>query len=171
MTVQLLTRRSLVVAGAVAALVIGAASIQVAAAWTAAGAPLNEPPASLSSLQATLDQERARSAALEDQLRILESASADLEAALESAQGQVATDTASAGELRASLDAAKRKLAQLEAALASAASARLAPASGTVQGVGDNPGEEAGDREDGEDEEDEGDHEDEPDEPDEPSDG
>ena len=64
MTLQLLTRRALVVAGVVVSLVVGAASIQAAAAWTAASAPLNDPPASLASLQASLEQERARSLAL-----------------------------------------------------------------------------------------------------------
>jgi len=81
MTLQLLIRRTLVVAGVAAALMLGAISIQAAAAWTAAAAPLNDPPASLNSIQAALDTERARSAALETQLQTLESASADLAAA------------------------------------------------------------------------------------------
>jgi chromosome segregation ATPase len=158
MTVQLLTRRSLVVAGAVAALVVGAASIRVAAAWSAASAPLNDPPASLASVQASLDQERARSAALDEQLRILEGASSDLAAALESAQGQVATDAASAEELRTSLAAAKDKLARLEAALAGAARARAATSTTTVWGRADQE-----DREDEEEDREDEDHEDEPD--------
>jgi chromosome segregation ATPase len=119
MTLQLLTRRSLVVAGVVASLVVGAASIQAAAAWTAASAPLNDPPASLASIQASLEHERARSLALEEQLRTLDGASADLAAALEAAAGQVEIDTATADELRTSLAAAKKKLAQLEASLES----------------------------------------------------
>ena len=124
MTLQLLVRRALVVAGVAAALMLGGVSIQLAAAWTAAAAPLNDPPASLASIQADLETERARSAALEEQLRTLETASADLAAALEAAKGQVASDTATAEELRASLAAAKEKLTKLEAALARAAAAR-----------------------------------------------
>ena len=137
MTVQLITRRSLVVAGAVAALVVGAASIQVAAAWTAATAPLNDPPASLASLQASLDGERARSDSLDKQLQILAGASADLARTLDAAQGQVASDAANAEQLRASLAAAKDKLARLEGALANAAQARGATTSPIAQGADD----------------------------------
>jgi DNA repair exonuclease SbcCD ATPase subunit len=140
MTVQLLTRRSLVIAGAVAALVIGAASIRVAAAWTAASSPLNDPPASLTSLQASLDGERGRSDALDEQLRVLESASADLAAALDSAQGQVAADTESAEQLRASLAGAKQKLARLEATLADAARTRAATTITVTGGMEDGAG-------------------------------
>ena len=118
MMLKLLVRRALVVAGVAAAIVVGGASIQAAAAWTAATAPLNDPPASLTSIQASLDQEQARSAALEEQLRTLEAASADLAAPPDSAKGQVASDTATAEGLRASPSAAQTKLAQLDAALA-----------------------------------------------------
>lgn len=134
MTLQLLVRRAVVVAGVAAALMLGAVSIQLAASWTAAAAPLNDPPASLASIQAALDRERTRSAALEEQLRVLEGASADLAAALEAANGQVATDTATAEELRASLAAAQAKLATLEAALANAAAARGSTPATTTAG-------------------------------------
>ena len=160
MTVHLITRRSLVVAGAVAALVVGAASIQVAAAWTAAAAPLNDPPASLASLQASLDGERARSDALDEQLRILAGASADLARTLDAAQGQVAANSANAEQLRASLAAAKEKLARLEGALANAAQARGATTATIVQ-VADDGVASAGVGEDHEDEH----HEGEPDRP------
>ena len=139
MTLQLLTRRSLVVAGVVASLVVGAASIQAAAAWTAASAPLNDPPASLASIQASLEHERARSLALEEQLRTLDGASADLAAALEAAAGQVEIDTATAEELRTSLAAAKKKLAQLEASLARAAAARVAATTTVTSDAGPTP--------------------------------
>jgi hypothetical protein len=132
MTLQLLIRRALVVAGVAASLVVGAASIQTAAAWTAASAPLNDPPASLASIQTSLELERARSLALEEQLRTLEGASADLAAALDTATGQVEIDKATAEGLRDSLAAAKQKLARLEAALAKAAAARPAAASVTT---------------------------------------
>jgi hypothetical protein len=58
------------------------------------------------------------------QLQTLESASADLAAALEAARGQVTADTATAEGLRASLAAAQDKLAKLEATLAQAAATR-----------------------------------------------
>lgn len=124
MTLQLLVRRALVVAGVATALILGTVSIQAAASWTAAAAPLNDPPASLSSIQAALDVERTRSAALEEQLRTLEGASAELAAALEAAKGQVTADTATAEGLRATLADAQAKLAKLEAALTQAAASR-----------------------------------------------
>lgn len=139
MTLQLLIRRSLVVAGVVVSLVVGAASIQAAAAWTAASAPLNDPPASLASIQTSLEQERARSLALEEQLRTLEGASADLAAALDTATGQVEIDKATAEGLRNSLAAAKAKLARLEAALAKAAAARPAAAAAVTTVAGPTP--------------------------------
>lgn len=139
MTVQLLARRSLVVAGVIASLVVGAASIQAAAAWTAASAPLNDPPASLASIQTSLEQERAHSVALEEQLRTLEGASSDLATALEAATGQVEIDAATAEELRISLAAAKEKLARLEAALAKAAAARAATTMTTTTVAGPTP--------------------------------
>jgi chromosome segregation ATPase len=139
MTLQLLTRRALVVAGVVVSLVVGAASIQAAAAWTAASAPLNDPPASLASLQASLEQERARSLALEEQLQTLEGASADLAAALDTASGQVELDRATADGLRSSLAAAKQKLARLEAALAKAAANRPAAVTTATTVAGPTP--------------------------------
>jgi septal ring factor EnvC (AmiA/AmiB activator) len=154
MTVRLLARRSLVVAGVIASLIVGAASIQAAAAWTAASAPLNDPPASLASIQSSLELERARSLALEEQLRTLEGASSDLAAALETATGQVETDTATADELRNSLAAAKGKLAQLEAALARAAAARVVTTTTSANIAGPTPephGEEDHEKEGGDD--------------------
>jgi len=139
MTLNLLIRRSVVVAGVVASLVVGAASIQAAAMWTAASAPLNDPPASLASIQTSLEQERARSLALEEQLRTLEGASADLAAALDTATGQVEIDKATAEGLRNSLAAAKAKLARLEAALAKAAAARPAAAAAVTTVAGPTP--------------------------------
>jgi chromosome segregation ATPase len=139
MTFKLLVRRAVVVAGVAAALMLGGLSIQLAAAWTAAAAPLNDPPASLVSIQADLDTERARSAALEEQLRTLEAASADLGAALDAAKGQVASDTATAEELRASLAAAQDKLAKLEAALAKASAARTTTTTTTSAGPTPEP--------------------------------
>lgn len=145
MTLALLTRRSLVIIGVVAALVLGATSIRLAAAWTADAAPLEVAPATLSSLQSALHQEQTRSAALEEQLKSIEGAASDLSAALTTAQGQVVTDTQTADALKADLAAARTKLAALEAQLARAAAAAAAAArtvtttSGTTGGPAQEP--------------------------------
>lgn len=55
-------RRSVTLAGAVAALILGFAAIQAAAAWSASAAPLAASPASAKSIEARLLDEQARSA-------------------------------------------------------------------------------------------------------------
>lgn len=151
MTFRLLLRRNLVIAGVVASLVVGGATIRAASIWTAAAAPLNDPPVSLNSIEDALAAEQARSAALEEQLMALTDASTQLADALEAAQGQLATDAATAEELRAALAAAQDKLAKLEASIA-AARARITSTVSAPAGGGE---------EDHEDEDEE--HEDEPD--------
>ncbi len=131
MNLALVIRRNLVVAGVVASLVLGAATVRAAALWTAASAPLEQPPAALASIRQALDQERARSAAIEQQLADLSKASDDLAAALAAAPAQVTSDSSTASGLRTSLLAAQAKLAQLEAALKAAQAAQAArPSSG-----------------------------------------
>jgi chromosome segregation ATPase len=114
--------RRLVVTLAVAgSLLVAGLTIRAASLWAADQAPLTVAPVSVDSVQTALEQERTRSAALEAQLRDLESSAADLTAALQAAQDQVGADEATAQDLRASLTAAKEKLAKLEAALKAAA--------------------------------------------------
>jgi septal ring factor EnvC (AmiA/AmiB activator) len=125
MNLALMIRRNLVIVGVVSALVLGVATVRAAAVWTAASAPLEEPPAALSSMRDALAQEKERSAALEQQLTDLTQASNDLAAALTAARTQVATDSQTADTLRASLAAAQQKLAKLEAALKAAQSAKV----------------------------------------------
>lgn len=126
---NLFLRRAIVVVAVTTALVGGAASIRAAGLWTAASAPLGVAPASLTSINSSLAAERDRSAALEEQLRSISTAAAELQAALTAAQDQVATDSATAETLRADLDAAKKKLAKLEASLRAAARAKVPPTS------------------------------------------
>lgn len=126
MNLALVIRRNLVVAGVVASLVLGGATVRAAALWTAASAPLEQPPAALSSIKHALEEERSRSAALERQLTDLTKASEDLSAALSAAQAQVNTDSSTAEVLRASLATAQAKLVQLEATLKAAESAHAA---------------------------------------------
>jgi septal ring factor EnvC (AmiA/AmiB activator) len=124
MTLALGIRRSLVIVGVAAALVLGALSIRLAANWTAAAAPLAVPPASLTSIKAALAAEQQRSAALQTQLKNLESASGDLTAALAAAREKIAADAGTAATLRTDLATAQAKLNALQAALAKAAATR-----------------------------------------------
>ncbi len=131
MTIPLFARRSLVVIGVIASLAVGASAIQAAGEWTAADAPLQIAPASITSIQAALAGEQERSAALEEQLATLQTATSELDAALTAAQSQVETDARSAAALRADLEAALAKLKTVKAALAKAAKAASAASSGS----------------------------------------
>jgi chromosome segregation ATPase len=121
------------VASVIAALVLGFGSIRAAAAWTAASAPLTVAPVSVSTLQSRLMDERNRSAALEQQLRALESQSTELASALEAANARIEADASRAKDLAAQLKTARQRLAKLAATIASAErAARARVASATV---------------------------------------
>lgn len=122
-------RRTMTAAGAVAAIVIGFAAIQAAAAWAANAAPLMVTPLSATSIEARLVDEQARSAALEAQLTDLADNSRRLAAALETAQAQIDTDAQHAAALEQDLQDAKRKLAALKRSI------RLASNQSTVVGT------------------------------------
>jgi DNA repair exonuclease SbcCD ATPase subunit len=111
------------VGGVLLSLALGAATIQAAAAWTAAASPLADKPPSVESLRASLEAAQARSSALQRQLDELNSGSAELTAALEAARERIASDATQAQELRSSLKAAKTKLAALERSIQLARSA------------------------------------------------
>ena len=114
-------RRLLVTVVVAGSLLVAGLTVRAASLWAATQAPLSIAPVSVESVQQSLDQERARSAALEAQLRELESSSTDLTAALQAAQDRVGADEATAVDLRSSLTAAQDKLTKLEAALKAAA--------------------------------------------------
>jgi len=114
-------RRVAVIFGVVASLAFAGATIRAASMWTSSQAPLSVAPASVESVQRALEQERARSQALEAQLATLQSTTGELSAALAAARDRLGTDQSTADGLRASLDAAQAKLAKLEAALKAAA--------------------------------------------------
>ena len=107
-------RRSLTLAGALAAIVLGFAAIQAAAAWTADAAPLVVSPTSAKTLEARLVDEQTRSAALETRLGELTGNADQLSAALEAAQRQIKTDNVHAAGLAKDLKAAAKKLATLQ---------------------------------------------------------
>lgn len=114
-------RRLLVTMGVAGSLLVAGLTIRAASLWAADQAPLTVAPVSVDSVQQALEQERSRSAALEAQLKELESSGADLTTALQAAQDRVGADEQTATDLRASLTAAQDKLAKLEAALKAAA--------------------------------------------------
>jgi peptidoglycan hydrolase CwlO-like protein len=114
-------RRVLVTTGVVLSILVGALTIQAAGAWTAESAPLTVAPISAADIQARLDDERARSAALEQQIARLDSQSTALAQALTTARDRMVTDTSTAGALQAKLDAAQKRLVALNKALKAAA--------------------------------------------------
>lgn len=123
MSVPTRLRHPIVILGVALSLLAGMATIQAAAAWTAASSPLVDKPPSVEALEASLANEQARSADLLTRLEALTTGSADLAAALETARDQIAADAAHAAELQASLDAAKSRLAALEQSIQQARTA------------------------------------------------
>lgn len=124
---SLRVRRSLTVAGAVAALVLGFGAIQAAAAWTASAAPLSVAPTSVRAIESKLADERARSTELQAQLTELGGSTSEMTVALEAAQARIDAGTKHAKDLETDLKAARKKLAALERSIrqsARAASAR-----------------------------------------------
>ena len=141
-------RRAFVVAGVAASLVIGLASIRIAAHLTAAAAPPSAPPVSIEELRSALAAEQARAGALQQQLEELLGVTGQLSAALDTTGEQVSVDGLTADQLRDRLKAAEAKLAtvtelleQAEARLAQlqAAAAEQAAADGGTSGGGAGP--------------------------------
>lgn len=120
MTSAIVARRIVTTVAFVIVLALSAGAIRIAAAWTAASAPLTAAPASVAVLQAALEDERARAAALTQQLEALDSRSQDLAAALGQAQGRISADAAHARDLNEGLASAKARLTKLETTLARA---------------------------------------------------
>jgi len=123
MTIRI--RRTLVIGGVVLSLLVGVASIRLAAQLTAAAAPPPAPPVSIAELQAQLGAEQARAAALQRELDELTGLSGTLTSALNSTEDQVTADGLTAQELRERLAAAEARLAKVTSLLKGATS-RLA---------------------------------------------
>ena len=134
---KLLIRRTVVVVGVAASLLLGVVSIRAAAAWTAASAPLEAAPVSVASVTDQLAREQARSAELQAQLDDLVARSTELTQVLEAAQARIATDASTAKGMRARLAAAEKKLAILTASLKAraAAAGAVAPTAVTPTAV------------------------------------
>lgn len=119
-TKRLALRRLATAVGVVAVMGLGLGSIKAASVWTAASAPLSVAPVSVTTLQASLADEHARSQALTQHLHELDARSQDLETALTRANDRIAGDTTHAADLEKQLAAAAKKLDKLETAIANA---------------------------------------------------
>lgn len=119
----IVVRRSTTLVAVVLVVALAFLAIRVAAAWTASAAPLEVAPVSVETLRAQLDAERTHSAQLSSELRRLMSQSAELNAALDSADTQIANEADHAGELSKDLAAAKKKLRSLEKSIRAARAA------------------------------------------------
>lgn len=135
MSISVRLRRPFVVLGVVLSILVGAATIRAAAAWTAENSPLVERAPSVQGLEAALAVERARSVALRTQLDELTTGSADLSAALDVARDRIEADAAQAAELQASLETARTKLAVLEASIREARVSSAATAAAPTAGA------------------------------------
>jgi len=133
---SLRVRRSLTLAGAVAAVILGLAAIQAAAAWTASAAPLAVTPTSVTSIETKLLEEQARSKDLEAQLRSITGQTDEMTAALQAAQERIVADARQADDLAKDLAAATKKLKALEASIRKAAATRTKTAVATTSGGG-----------------------------------
>lgn len=120
MTAALAARRVTVLGGLAIVFLLVVAAIRLAAAWTAAAAPLTVAPVSATQLTADLADERARGDALVSQLDALDARSQDLAVALGQARDRIAADAAHAADLKDRLATTKARLAKLEAQLARA---------------------------------------------------
>ena len=130
-------RRTLTIAIAIVALVLGFVAIRAASAWTVSAAPLVASPAVGGDHRGPAGRGAAAvGRALGDQLVALTRQTEDMTAALEAAQGRIEADAQHANQLVTDLAAAKLRLKTLEksirqAAAAAARSQKAAPATTT----------------------------------------
>jgi hypothetical protein len=125
-------RRWLVAGGVVLSLLLGALSIEAAAAWARASAPPAAPAITVESLQAQLAAEHVRSAALLEQLTAIGRQSRELADGLAAARERIGTDLAAADAMRAELAAAKKQLADLKRQMAAARAASVSASAGSA---------------------------------------
>lgn len=119
-----LARRAAVLAATGAVIVVAVVSVQLAAEWRAAEAPLDAAPVGLTTIDDQYAIETERAADLEAQMAGVARQVSDLQAALITASGSVAGDADSATRLQDKLSSAKDKLTAIQKQL-KAAQARL----------------------------------------------
>ena len=131
-TVKVVARRAAVTVGVLGSLGLGAATIDAAAQWTAAAAPMPAPPVSAASLASQLANEQARGSDLQSRLRAAIAQASQVQAALDAANARIVADGSTAQALRTQIAAAQKKLAALNAQAAAAAASLKAAAQRTV---------------------------------------
>jgi chromosome segregation ATPase len=157
-TLVRLARRAAVIAGTIAVIGVAVGTVQVAADWRAASAPLDTAPVSLTSIEQDYAIERERADDLAAQMDGVAGQISSLQAALIAANGSVTGDTEAATDLGEQLAAAKAKLTSIQKQLKGAqerlealnqAAARQAAANRagarSTTGGGDDDGEEEDD--------------------------
>ena len=118
-------RRTLTLALAVAALLLGFAAIRAASAWTAEAAPLVVSPTAAADIQAKLAAEQARTLDLEAQISTMSGQADELTTALRAAQDRIVSDGGHADQHAADLAAANARLKKLEAAIKAASAQKI----------------------------------------------
>ncbi len=113
-TLERIVRRVAVIAGTVAVIGVAVGTVQVAADWRAASAPLDAAPVSMSSIEQDYAIETERADDLAAQMDGVAKQISTLQAALITANGSIAGDTASAHDLQDQLAAAKVKLTTIQ---------------------------------------------------------
>ncbi|HYO42607.1 MAG TPA: hypothetical protein VES19_05345 [Candidatus Limnocylindrales bacterium] len=119
-TLMRLVRRAVVVAGTVAVIGVAVGTVQVAADWRAAAAPLDTAPVSLTTIEQEYATENERADDLAAQMDGVATQISTLQAALITANGSIAGDTANATDLQKQLAAAKDKLTSIQKQLGAA---------------------------------------------------
>ena len=119
-----LARRAAVIVGAIAVIGVAVGTVQLAAEWRAASAPLDAAPVSMSTIEQDYAIENERADDLATQMDGVARQISTLQSALITANGSIAGDTDSATALQDELAAAKTKLTSIQKQL-KGAQARL----------------------------------------------
>jgi chromosome segregation ATPase len=119
-----IARRAVVLGATIAVLSVGVVTVQAAAQWRAASAPIDAAPAAMTTIGGDLATESERAAALAGQVDDVAQQLTTLKAALTAANEAMAGDAESAAALQADMDGAISKLVKLQGQL-KGAQARL----------------------------------------------
>ncbi len=119
-TLARLARRAAVVVGTIAVIGVAVGTVQVAAEWRAASAPIDTAPVSMATIDDAAAVEQGRADDITAQMDGVAQQVSSLQAALITANGGVTTDTANAQGLEEQLAAAKAKLTSVQKQLKAA---------------------------------------------------
>jgi len=113
-------RRGAVLVTTAAVLVVGVSTVQVAADWRKASAPLDTAPVGMSTIEDDFTAETGRTDELSGQIDDVAAQISDLKVALIAANGSMATDQEQATVLQAQLESSAAKLSTLQRQLKAA---------------------------------------------------